>query len=102
MWPAAAVSGYYFANPEAKLYFGLGKITRKNRWKITPSVKEFQKRWLQKWFATLNLPRVHEVNRCEMRRVKGKEERMNKIRRREAGMMVGRVVIKEDAVMMKS
>ncbi len=25
MWPAAAVSGYYFANPEAK-YFGLGKI----------------------------------------------------------------------------
>ncbi len=26
MWPAAAVSGCYFANPEAK-YFGLGKIT---------------------------------------------------------------------------
>jgi len=26
MWPAAAVSGYYFGNPEAK-YFGLGKIT---------------------------------------------------------------------------
>ncbi|GGK11540.1 hypothetical protein GCM10007962_02170 [Yeosuana aromativorans] len=26
MWPSAAVSGYYFANPEAK-YFGLGKIT---------------------------------------------------------------------------
>jgi 5-methyltetrahydrofolate--homocysteine methyltransferase len=26
MWPAAAVSGYYFANKEAK-YFGLGKIT---------------------------------------------------------------------------
>ncbi|TYA70198.1 methionine synthase [Seonamhaeicola marinus] len=26
MWPAAAVSGYYFASPEAK-YFGLGKIT---------------------------------------------------------------------------
>ncbi|UKM64914.1 methionine synthase [Flavobacteriaceae bacterium GSB9] len=26
MWPAAAVSGYYFANAEAK-YFGLGKIT---------------------------------------------------------------------------
>ncbi|MFL1012017.1 methionine synthase [Flavisericum labens] len=25
MWPAAAVSGYYFANPEAK-YFGLGKM----------------------------------------------------------------------------
>ncbi|WP_231749698.1 methionine synthase [Polaribacter sp. BAL334] len=26
MWPAAAVSGYYFANTESK-YFGLGKIT---------------------------------------------------------------------------
>jgi 5-methyltetrahydrofolate--homocysteine methyltransferase len=26
MWPAAAISGYYFANKEAK-YFGLGKIT---------------------------------------------------------------------------
>ena len=26
MWPAASVSGYYFANKEAK-YFGLGKIT---------------------------------------------------------------------------
>lgn len=26
MWPAASVSGYYFANPEAK-YFGLGKMT---------------------------------------------------------------------------
>ena len=26
MWPASAVSGYYFAHPEAK-YFGLGKIT---------------------------------------------------------------------------
>ncbi|WP_418264004.1 vitamin B12 dependent-methionine synthase activation domain-containing protein [Flavobacterium faecale] len=25
MWPAAAVSGYYFANPESR-YFGLGKI----------------------------------------------------------------------------
>jgi 5-methyltetrahydrofolate--homocysteine methyltransferase len=25
MWPAAAVSGYYFAHPEAR-YFGLGKI----------------------------------------------------------------------------
>ena len=26
MWPAASVSGYYFAHPQAK-YFGLGKIT---------------------------------------------------------------------------
>ncbi|MDA9252983.1 methionine synthase [Flavobacteriaceae bacterium] len=27
MWPAASVSGYYFAHPEAK-YFGVGKITQ--------------------------------------------------------------------------
>ena len=27
MWPAAAVSGFYFAHPEAR-YFGLGKIDR--------------------------------------------------------------------------
>ena len=27
MWPAASVSGYYFAHPEAS-YFGLGKITQ--------------------------------------------------------------------------
>jgi len=27
MWPAASVSGYYFAHAKAK-YFGLGKIKR--------------------------------------------------------------------------
>jgi 5-methyltetrahydrofolate--homocysteine methyltransferase len=27
MWPASAVSGYYFAHPEAR-YFGLGKINQ--------------------------------------------------------------------------
>ncbi|WP_299525697.1 methionine synthase [Winogradskyella sp.] len=48
MWPAASVSGYYFANPEAR-YFGLGKITEdqvedySNRRGIT--VEEAQK-WL--------------------------------------------------------
>ncbi|WP_082106562.1 methionine synthase [Kordia zhangzhouensis] len=36
MWPAAAVSGYYFANEEAK-YFGLGKITK-------DQVEDFAKR----------------------------------------------------------
>ncbi|TDQ27501.1 methionine synthase [Tenacibaculum caenipelagi] len=36
MWPAAAVSGYYFANEEAK-YFGLGKIT-------DDQVRDFAKR----------------------------------------------------------
>ena len=40
MWPASSVSGYYFANPNAK-YFGLGKISKDqvedyaNRKKIT-------------------------------------------------------------------
>jgi 5-methyltetrahydrofolate--homocysteine methyltransferase len=48
MWPAAAVSGYYFANKEAK-YFGLGKITDdqltdySERKRIT---KEKTKKWL--------------------------------------------------------
>ncbi|MDB9960934.1 hypothetical protein OAD62_02465, partial [Oceanihabitans sp.] len=36
MWPAASVSGYYFANPEAK-YFGLGKITE-------DQIKDYSKR----------------------------------------------------------
>ncbi len=49
MYPAAAVSGYYFANPEAK-YFGLGKIERDQledyaeRRNIT---KELAEKWLQ-------------------------------------------------------
>ena len=48
MWPAASVSGYYFANKEAK-YFGLGKITEdqlldySKRRKIS---KEVAKKWL--------------------------------------------------------
>ena len=36
MWPASSVSGYYFANPEAK-YFGLGKIK-------DDQVKDYSKR----------------------------------------------------------
>ena len=48
MWPAASVSGYYFANIEAK-YFGLGKITEdqlldySKRRQIS---KEEAKKWL--------------------------------------------------------
>ncbi len=48
MWPAASVSGYYFAHPEAS-YFGLGKITREQlrdyaeRRKIT---KAEARKWL--------------------------------------------------------
>jgi 5-methyltetrahydrofolate--homocysteine methyltransferase len=53
MWPAAAVSGYYFGNPEAK-YFGLGKITDgqvtdyATRKGIT---KEKARKWLHPTFA---------------------------------------------------
>ena len=53
MWPAAAVSGYYFANKEAK-YFGLGKITNDqvtdfaSRKGIT---KENAKKWLHPTLA---------------------------------------------------
>lgn len=36
MWPAASVSGYYFAHPQSK-YFGLGKITK-------DQVKDYAKR----------------------------------------------------------
>ena len=49
MWPAASVSGYYFAHPKAK-YFGLGKIQQ-------DQVKDFAKRKgikedeAQKWLA---------------------------------------------------
>jgi 5-methyltetrahydrofolate--homocysteine methyltransferase len=49
MWPAASVSGYYFAHPQAK-YFGLGKIEQ-------DQVQDFAKRKnielerAQKWLA---------------------------------------------------
>ncbi len=48
MWPAAAVSGYYFGNPEAK-YFGLGKITddQVTDYAIRKSIaKEEARKWL--------------------------------------------------------
>jgi len=38
MWPAAAVSGYYFSHPDSK-YFGLGKIGE-DQIKPTPNEKE--------------------------------------------------------------
>ncbi len=55
MWPAASVSGYYFAHPEAK-YFGLGKIDQ-------DQLKDFAERKgiplekAQKWLA----PNLAEV-----------------------------------------
>jgi len=53
MWPAAAVSGYYFGNQEAK-YFGLGKITDDQvtdfaKRKGIP--KEVAKKWLHPTLA---------------------------------------------------
>ena len=48
MWPAAAVSGYYFANKEAK-YFGLGKIKEdqlKDYAKRKGITKEHARKWL--------------------------------------------------------
>ncbi len=48
MWPAASVSGYYFANKEAK-YFGLGKITEdqlKDYAKRRSINKDEAKKWL--------------------------------------------------------
>ena len=47
MWPAAAVSGYYFANREAK-YFGLGKITN-NQVIDFASRKGITKEKAEKW-----------------------------------------------------
>ncbi len=49
MWPAAAVSGYYFANPESK-YFGLGKITSeqvKDYAERKGISEEMAEKWLQ-------------------------------------------------------
>ncbi len=54
MWPAAAVSGYYFANKEAK-YFGLGKITDdqvKDYSERKGITKEKAKKWLHPTLAT--------------------------------------------------
>ncbi len=48
MWPAASVSGYYFAHPEAK-YFGLGKIKEdqvENFAKRKKIAAEEAKKWL--------------------------------------------------------
>ena len=55
MWPAASVSGYYFANKEAK-YFGLGKITKDQLLDYSKrrqiSIQEAQK-WLNPNLAEL-------------------------------------------------
>lgn len=49
MWPAASVSGYYFANPEAK-YFGVGKITQ-DQLEDFASRKDIPLATAKKWLA---------------------------------------------------
>ncbi len=49
MWPAASVSGYYFANPEAK-YFGLGKI-KEDQVEDFAKRKNITKEEATKWLA---------------------------------------------------
>lgn len=49
MWPAASVSGYYFAHPEAR-YFGLGKIS-KDQVHDFASRKEIAFAKAEKWLA---------------------------------------------------
>ncbi|MEM8507551.1 MAG: methionine synthase [Bacteroidota bacterium] len=49
MWPAASVSGYYFAHPKAK-YFGLGKI-QQDQVEDFAKRKGFEIEKAQKWLA---------------------------------------------------
>ncbi|WP_299603127.1 methionine synthase [uncultured Aquimarina sp.] len=49
MWPAASVSGYYFANPEAR-YFGLGKI-KEDQVKDFASRKNIDFELAKKWLS---------------------------------------------------
>jgi len=53
MYPAASVSGWYFAHPESK-YFGLGKITKEQvvDYAARKGMKlEDCERWLSAWLA---------------------------------------------------
>ncbi|MFO8147000.1 MAG: vitamin B12 dependent-methionine synthase activation domain-containing protein, partial [Gillisia sp.] len=49
MWPASSVSGYYFANPEAR-YFGLGKITA-DQVKDFAERKDVSLKFAEKWLS---------------------------------------------------
>ena len=49
MWPAASVSGYYFANQEAR-YFGLGKI-KEDQVVDYANRKEISLEKAKKWLA---------------------------------------------------
>ncbi|WP_106791442.1 methionine synthase [Aquimarina sp. Aq78] len=49
MWPAASVSGYYFANPEAR-YFGLGKM-KEDQVKDFAERKDVDLEYAKKWLS---------------------------------------------------
>jgi 5-methyltetrahydrofolate--homocysteine methyltransferase len=49
MYPAAAVSGFYFAHPQAK-YFGIGKIA-KDQVQSLAKRKGMPLDWMEKWLA---------------------------------------------------
>ncbi len=51
MHPAASVSGWYFAHPEAK-YFGLGEIDR-DQLEDYASRKNLDSRTAEKWLAPI-------------------------------------------------
>jgi 5-methyltetrahydrofolate--homocysteine methyltransferase len=57
MWPAASVSGYYFAHPESR-YFGLGKITEEQLADYAQR-KGLQPEEARKWLA----PQLIETER---------------------------------------
>ncbi|MGH8057118.1 MAG: vitamin B12 dependent-methionine synthase activation domain-containing protein, partial [Candidatus Entotheonellia bacterium] len=50
MWPAASVSGWYFAHPEAS-YFGLGKISR-DQVEDYARRKRMEARAVERWLST--------------------------------------------------
>lgn len=51
MFPTAAVSGWYFAHPDAK-YFGLGKITEEQVFDLCQR-KKIDPEEMQKWYSNL-------------------------------------------------
>jgi 5-methyltetrahydrofolate--homocysteine methyltransferase len=51
MWPAAAVSGWYFAHPDAK-YFGLGKITQEQLEDVAKRKGE-EVSQIERWYSSI-------------------------------------------------
>jgi 5-methyltetrahydrofolate--homocysteine methyltransferase len=51
MWPAASVSGWYFAHPDAK-YFGLGKITQEQLENVAQR-KGVDAADIERWYSSI-------------------------------------------------